>query len=75
MGKIILEFDSYEERQEAETAANGWKYRSALTELDQELRGLTKHAPDSMSPDTYAAYEHARQLLRDVIHDNGLTLD
>jgi calcineurin-like phosphoesterase family protein len=75
MGKVILEFDSAEEREEIQTALNGHKYKLVLGSLDQELRSLNKHAPDGTSEDTYKAYEHARDLLRGFLNDYNLTLD
>ena len=43
MGKIILEFDSFEEKSDAIEALNGWKYKALLWELDQKLRSVHKY--------------------------------
>jgi hypothetical protein len=43
MGKIILEFDSVEESIEARNALNGTKWKIAMWDLDQKLRGMVKH--------------------------------
>jgi hypothetical protein len=43
MGKIILEFDSNEESQEARVALDGYKWKLAMWDLDQKLRSTTKH--------------------------------
>jgi hypothetical protein len=43
MAKIILEFDSIEEFEEAVTAINAGKWKSAMFELDQKLRSTTKY--------------------------------
>jgi hypothetical protein len=75
MGKVILEFDSVEEQEDIQTALNGYKYKLALWNLDQELRSLTKHAPDGTSEDTYKAYKHTRDLLRGFLNNYNLTLD
>ena len=43
MGKIILEFDSEEERDEARTALDAYKWKGAVWDLDQKLREITKY--------------------------------
>ena len=43
MGKIILEFDSNEESQEARVALDAMKWKMAMWDLDQKLRATTKH--------------------------------
>lgn len=43
MGKIILEFDSIEESVEAKNALDGTKWKIAMWDLDQKLRGMVKH--------------------------------
>jgi hypothetical protein len=43
-GTVILAFDRYEEATELETAINGWKYKSAIEEIWQEVfRPRHKH--------------------------------
>ena len=41
MGKIILEFDSNEEKDDARTALDAYKWRGVVWDLDQYFRGLT----------------------------------
>ena len=43
MGKIILEFDSEEEKNDARVALDGYKWKIAMWDLDQLLRGTTKY--------------------------------
>jgi hypothetical protein len=43
MGKIILEFDSIEEKDDARMALDGVKWKVAMWELDQLLRSVTKY--------------------------------
>ena len=43
MGKIILEFDSVEEQDDVRAALDGYKWKLAMWDLDQLLRGTTKH--------------------------------
>ena len=40
MGKIILEFDSIEEKDDARMALDGVKWKVAMWELDQLLRKI-----------------------------------
>ena len=42
--KIILEFDSVEEQDDARVALDGYKWKNAMWELDQLLRSTTKYA-------------------------------
>jgi hypothetical protein len=42
MAKIILEFDSVEEQDEVRTALDGYKWKLAVWDIDQKLRGRCK---------------------------------
>lgn len=75
MSKIVLEFDGTEEQDEARTALDGYKWKISIWSLDEWLRSQTKHAPDSMSDDTYKAFEKCREKLREIINDSNLSLD
>ena len=75
MSKIILEFDGIEEADDARTTLDGVKWKIAMWEMDQWLRSQTKHAPDSMSDDTYKAFEECREKLREIVNDSNLSLD
>ena len=43
MAKIILEFNGEDEAIDARTALDGWKWKSAMWDLDQILRSTVKH--------------------------------
>lgn len=43
MPKLTLEYDTFEEREDYETALNGWKYRIILWDFDQTLRAIVKY--------------------------------
>ena len=77
--KAILEFDfdkeDSDDRSQFEDAINGTKFKMALWELDQWLRSNTKYAPDTMSDDTYEAYEKCRQQLIDILIENRISID
>jgi hypothetical protein len=80
MGKIILEFDSREEYEEARTALNGSEWKSILCELDQELRGAIKHGGSLIegskmsTPEEREIYRHIREIIRTKVEDSGLKL-
>ena len=69
MGKIILEFDSIEESVEARNALDGTKWKIAMWDLDQKLRGMVKHGYDMNSNRELTDDEHKlAQQIRDELH-------
>ena len=81
MGKIILEFDSQEEANDARTALDGYKWKHAMWELDQKLRNTTKYGVSVVHTESDAPKfeqdiaEKYREMLRDILNDNNLKLD
>lgn len=77
--KAILEFDfdkeDSDDRRDFENAINGYKFKMALWELDQWLRANTKYAPDTISDDTYEAYEKCRDQIREILSDHSISID
>ena len=73
--KAILEFNLPEDKQDFDFATQGSNWWNVCWEMDQWLRGQTKHAPDDMSDDTYKALEECREKLREIISENNLYLD
>jgi hypothetical protein len=73
--KAILEFDLPEEKQDFDFATQGGDWWNVCWQMDQWLRGQTKHAPDNMSDDTYKTLEECRDKLRELITNNGLDID
>jgi len=74
MGKVILEFDSFEEKDDIDMAINGYKYRLVLWDLDQHLRSETKYN-DNLDDKTYEAYDNVRNKIREIMHENNITFD
>jgi hypothetical protein len=74
MGKIILEFDSFEEQEEARMAIDGGKYKLVIWELDQHLRSEMKYN-DNLDEKVYDEFEQLRNKLRQLLGDQGLTMD
>ena len=73
--KAILEFD---DEQDLRDAIDGWKWKSVIWELDQDLRGIVKHGYFGSREATEAEIEMAdycRTKLRQLISDDGLNLD
>lgn len=69
MGKIILEFDSIEESVEARNALDGTKWKIAMWNLDQKLRGMVKHGYVMNSNRELTDDEHKLvQQIRDELH-------
>ena len=81
MGKLILEFDTIEEQTEMYSAVNGYKWKAAMWDVDQELRKTTKYGHSVINENEEASdleYEIAekyREMLRDVLSGYGLNLN
>jgi hypothetical protein len=78
MGKIILEFDSYEDQGDARTALDGYKWKMAMWELDQLLRTATKYGSFENREATEAERDMAdkvRDSIRDILNESNLNLD
>lgn len=81
MGKIIIEFDSVEESQDARVAMDAMKWKMAMWDLDQRLRGTTKYAASLVDPSKEATdmeiefAETIREELRTILNGYGLNLE
>jgi hypothetical protein len=81
MGKVILEFDSIEEQTEIQDAINGYKWKLAIYDLDQELRKTTKYGSSILKPNSEASEEEVeiaekyREKIREIINEYGLTFE
>ena len=78
MGKIILEFDSIEESEEARTALDGSKWKGAVWDLDQELRKIVKYGQFDGREATSEEMEIAdklREKIREILEDYNLNLE
>ena len=68
--KITLEFDDMDE---ARDAMDGVRWRTAMWELDQELRSSVKY-DDSLSGEVTEAYDKLREKIREILMDSNLKL-
>ncbi len=75
MGKVTIEFDSFEESEEIRLALDGGKWKNTVWEIDQYLRSEIKYPNESVSEETITALEKVREELRDIINSNNLTLE
>lgn len=81
MAKVILEFDPIEDRTEMESAMNGSKWKSAMWDMDQELRKTTKYGHSVINENEeatdieYTIAEKYREMLRDILSEYGLSFN
>jgi len=73
--KAILEFSLPEDQTEYQMVNDASKIFSVIWDMKQWLRSQTKYAPDSMSDDTYKAFEECREKLNELLADNRVDLD
>ena len=78
MGKIILEFDSVEEKDEARMALDGYKWRGIVWDIDQEMRKITKYGylgNREATTEEIDGAEKLREELRRILEDYNLNLE
>lgn len=79
--KVTLEFNGNEEESEMQVALDGHKWKSAMWELDQELRKTTRCGSSLLPSITLASEqeilvaESIRDILRDILSNYNLNLD
>ena len=75
MPLVTIQFDLPAESDEHECAINGWKYKYVLSELDSQLRSLAKYAdPESDEIKSFSP-QKVRELLHNLLDDEGVSLD
>lgn len=78
MGKIILEFDSFEEKEDARDALDGYKWKLAVWDIDQELRSIVKYGyykNREVTEDERNFAEGMREQIRSILDGYGVMLD
>jgi hypothetical protein len=79
--KVTIEYDGNEEQEEIQVAMDGYKWKNAMWELDQELRKTTKHQVsiisfnDNASEQEMEIAEAVRRIIRKILTDYNLKLD
>lgn len=74
MGEIILKFDSIEEADDARDALDGYKWKLAMWDLDQELRNKVKY-DENLPANVAEAFELLRDKIRDILNDYNLKME
>jgi hypothetical protein len=81
MGKVILEFDSVEERDDIKSALDGYKWKLAMWDLDQKLRSTAKYGVSILgnnqetSTMEYDITEKYRELIREILDEYSLNIN
>lgn len=80
MGKIIIEFDSVEESQDARVALDAMKWKMAMWDLDQLLRSTTKYGQKFYSSEEATSEEvdtcdKLRQEIRRILEEYSLSIN
>ena len=81
MGEIILKFDSCEEENDARTALDGYKWKLAIWDIDQKLRGVVKYESSILEHSEKASNaeievaDAVRLEIREILDSYGLNLD
>lgn len=81
MGKIILEFDSVEESQDARVALDAMKWKMAIWDLDQELRSTVKYEKSLLNHDGKATdfeieiADKLREKIREILEGYQLNIE
>jgi hypothetical protein len=74
MAKVTLEFDPDEDRDDMESAINGWKWKMLVWDLDQHLRSELKYN-EKVTGEVYEALEKLREHVHAMLNESGLKLD
>jgi len=72
--KVIIEFTDEDAASDAQVALDGWKWKSAIWELDQYLRAEIKY-DEKLSTEVIEAYEELRDKIREILSDSNLTME
>lgn len=75
--KAVLEFnlDDPEDKMSHLRCVKATEMMITLWQMDQHLRSITKYASDSMSQETYDELVKVREMLREIMGDNGITFE
>ena len=72
--KAILEFNLPDDQSDFESAINGYKWESAMWDMNQYLRSVTKYAPDETSAEVVEALDKARDELFNILNNYNLEI-
>jgi hypothetical protein len=75
--KVIIEYE-FEEQDDARVALDGYKWKLAMWDLDQSLRGTTKNGVFDNREATGVEQDMAEKLrdtIREILNEYNLNLD
>ena len=78
MNKITIEFDGDDAADDARTALDGYKWKAAMWDLDQELRACTKYGSIEGREATAAEADVAdilRESIRRILNEWKLNIE
>lgn len=76
--KVTIEFDGEAEREELQTAIDGWKWKRAAWDIDQQLRSVIRNGyfnGREATTEEIEASEKLREELRRILNDYNLILE
>ena len=79
--KITIEFDGNEEENDARTALDGYKWKLAMWDLDQELRNIVKYQNSIINHNQTASSEEMdtadkiREKIRRLLENYNLSFN
>jgi hypothetical protein len=75
--KAILEFnlDDADDKMSHLRCVKATEMMVTLWEMDQHLRSITKYASDSTSQETYDELVKVREMLHEIMGDNGISFE
>jgi hypothetical protein len=74
MAKATITFNLPDEQDDFNNAVHASDYKAVIWDLDQKLRAKIKY-DETLNESSANAYQDARDMLRELISDYGVTLD
>jgi len=71
--KAVLRFNLPEEQSEHRLALDGWKWRSVVSDIADQLRSTLKY-DETLAPESHALLDEFREELFQLLEDRGLNL-
>ena len=72
--KVIIEFTDEDAASDAKVALDGYKWKSAIWELDQHLRSEIKYN-EQLPSKVDEAFEKLRDKIREILSENDLLME
>jgi len=72
--EVIIKFSDEDAAEDAKIALDGYKWKSAIWELDQYLRSEIKYN-EQLPSEVDEAFEKLRDKIREILSDSNLTME